>query len=132
MAVVACSTYVTYLAIILGQAQNTPLTEVSYISTLLWTLGAVFVVSILAHIVVGIALPKDIDKQDQRDREIYRYGEYVGQFGIGIGALGALGLSMAAFDHFWIANVIYLGFVVSSLLGSGAKIVAYRRGFPQW
>ena len=95
-------------------------------------MGAVIVVAIVAHIVVGIASPKDIDKKDQRDREIYRYGEYIGQYVVSFGALGALGLSMAELDHFWIANVIYLAFVLSTLLGSAAKIVAYRRGFPQW
>ena len=132
MAVVTCGAYVAYLAILFGRAENTPLTEVSYVSTLLWTMGAVFVAAIVAHIVVGIASPKDIDKQDQRDREIYRHGEYVGQYVVVIGAVSALGLSMAELDHFWIANVIYLAFVLSTLVGSAAKIVAYRRGFQQW
>jgi hypothetical protein len=132
MSIVTCAAYVVYLAIILGRTENASLIEVSYISTLLWTMGAVIVVAIVAHIVVGIASPKDIDKKDQRDREIYRYGEYIGQYVVSFGALGALGLSMAELDHFWIANVIYLAFVLSTLLGSAAKIVAYRRGFPQW
>ncbi len=91
-------------------------------------MGAVVVAVIVAHIVVGIASPKDIDKKDQRDREIYRHGEYF----VAIGAVAALGLSMAELNHFWIANVIYLAFVLSTLLGSAAKVVAYRRGFQQW
>ncbi len=132
MAMVTCGAYMAYLAIILGRAENTLLIEVSYVSTLLWTMGAVVVAVIVAHIVVGIASPKDIDKKDQRDREIYRYGEYVGQHFVAIGAVAALGLSMAGLNHFWIANVIYLAFVLSTLLGSAAKIVAYRRGFQQW
>ncbi len=41
-------------------------------------------------------------------------------------------MSMAELNHFWIANVIYLAFVLSTLLGSAAKIAAYRRGFQQW
>jgi NADPH:quinone reductase-like Zn-dependent oxidoreductase len=36
---------------------------------------------------------------------------------------------MAEFDHFWIANAVYLAFVLSALLGSTAKVIAYRRGF---
>jgi len=95
-------------------------------------MGAVVDAAIVAHIVVGIASPKDIDKKDQRDREIYRPGEYVGQHFVAIGAVAALGLSMAELNHFWIANVIYLAFVLSTLLGSAAKVVAYRRGFQQW
>jgi hypothetical protein len=31
-----------------------------------------------------------------------------------------------------IANAIYLAFVLSGILGSVAKIVAYHRGFQQW
>jgi len=41
-------------------------------------------------------------------------------------------MAMAEFDYFWIANVIYLMFVLSSLLGSTAKIIAYRGGFQPW
>ena len=33
---------------------------------------------------------------------------------------------------FWIANVIYLGFVLSGIVASIAKLVAYRRGFQSW
>jgi hypothetical protein len=33
---------------------------------------------------------------------------------------------------FWIANVVYLAFVLSASPGSIAKIIAYRRGFQTW
>jgi hypothetical protein len=38
------------------------------------------------------------------------------------------GLAMAEFEYFWIANAIYLAFVVSALTASVVKIAAYRRG----
>jgi hypothetical protein len=44
----------------------------------------------------------------------------------------ALAMAMAELNHFWIANVIYLAFVLSSILGSATKIVAYRLGFHPW
>lgn len=132
IAVISVGAYAAYLTLILGRADSTPLTEVPYASTLLWTIGAVIVASIVAHIVVAIASPKDADKQDQRDREIERYGEYTGHWLVVTGAVAALGMSMAELSHFWIANVIYLAFVLATLLGSAAKIVAYRRGFQQW
>ena len=47
-------------------------------------------------------------------------------------AVITVGMSMAELSHFWIANVIYLAFVLATLLGSAARIVAYRRGFQQW
>lgn len=49
-----------------------------------------------------------------------------------IGAVAALLMAMAELDHFWIANTIYLAFVLSAILGSMAKIAAYREGFQQW
>jgi len=132
MALVPLVIYPAYLAVILWRADNTSLTGVFYASAMLWTIGAWVTVSIVVHIVVGIISPKDIDKKDQRDREIYRFGEYVGQSFVVIGAVAALGMSIAELHHFWIANVIYLAFVLSSLLGSVVKLVSYRRGFPQW
>ena len=49
-----------------------------------------------------------------------------------IGALGALVLAMLEADWFWIANVIYLCFVLSALLESITRLVACRRGVPTW
>ncbi len=74
IAVITVGAYAAYLTIILGRAENSPLTEVSYVSTLLWTIGAVIAVTIVAHIAVAIASPKDADIKDQRDREINRFG----------------------------------------------------------
>ena len=132
MAVVPVVVYLAYVTIILGRADNTALPEVSYVSTLLWAMGAWMAASIVAHIAAAIASPKDADKKDQRDREISRFGEYIGQSFVVIGGVAALAMAMAELDHFWIANVIYLAFALSSVLGATAKIVAYRRGFQQW
>jgi hypothetical protein len=131
MAVVTTCAYAVYLTIILGRADNIPLTEVSYVATLLWTIGAAILANIVLTIVIGIASPKDCDKKDERDREIHRFGEYIGMSFVVIGGVAALGMSMAEMNHFWIANVIYLAFVLSSILGSLSKIAAYRRGFQQ-
>ncbi|MGW7367891.1 hypothetical protein ACWGI8_31835 [Streptomyces sp. NPDC054841] len=132
MGVVAVGAYTAYLAIVLGRAENTPLAEVSYVPALLWTVGAGIVVSIALEIVVAIVSPKDANRKDQRDREITRFGEYTGQSFVVIGGIAALGMSMAELNHFWIANAIYLAFVLSAVLGSLAKIAAYRRGFQPW
>jgi hypothetical protein len=43
-------------------------------------------------------------------------------------AAAALLMAMAKWDYFWIANVIYLGFVRWAVGGSVLKLVAYRRG----
>lgn len=132
MGVTAVGGYAAYLIIVLGMAASMPLTDVPYVAPLLWTVGAAIVASIALHAVIGIGSPKEAGKKDQRDREIYRFGEYIGQSFVVIGGVAALLMALAEMDYFWIANVIYLAFVLSAILGSVAKIIAYRRGFQPW
>ena len=132
MLVVSVVAYSIYLAIILGRAQGVPLAEVSYVATMLWTIGAAIVTAIILNIVVAIISPRNADKKDQRDREINRLGEYIGQSFVVIGGVAALLLAMAELGYFWIANVVYLAFVLSSVVGSTAKVIAYRKGFQTW
>lgn len=129
-AFVTLGAYIAYVAIVLRQAAaGIPLPDVPYQSTLLWTIAVVIVLSIIGHIAAAISNPAEADKKDVRDREIYRYGEYVGGIVLGLGVLLPLGLAMAEFDPFWIANAIFLAGVVSSMTAAAVKIVAYRRGF---
>jgi len=120
--VVALAAYLTYLAIVL-------LTGADYVGPLLWTIGASIVTNIVATIAIGTVTPRG---KDQRDRDIYKFGEYVGNSFVVVGAVSALILALIAAPHFWIANVLYLCFVLSAVLGTIAKLVAYRRGLPQW
>ena len=129
IAITTFGAYVAYVALVLGGADHIPLTEVPYASPLLWTISAMVVVAIIALIVTVIASPKDADNEDQRDREINRLGEYKGQWLVTVGAVTALGMAALELDHFWIANVLYLALVLSTLLAAAIKIVAYRRGF---
>jgi hypothetical protein len=132
MLVVAVVAYTAYVITILSRANGGPLPDVTYAATLLWTIGAAIVASIVAEIVIGIANPTASRHKDVRDREIGRLGEYTGQSFVIIGAVAAMLMAMAEWEWFWIANVIYLCFVLSAILGSITKIVAYRRSFPQW
>jgi hypothetical protein len=132
MGVLAAATYAVYLAVVIGLAGTMPLAEVPYVAPLLWTVGASIGLSIVLHIVIRALSAKDAGMKDQRDKEIYRFGEYIGQSFLVAGAVSALLLAMAELDYFWIANVIYLAFVLSAILGSVAKVVAYRRGFQPW
>jgi hypothetical protein len=83
--------------------------------------------AIAAHIV--IAAPDDAGKRDQRDKDIKGYGEYVGGLVLSVAAVVSLILALAEVDHFWIADAIYLAFILAATAGSIVKIVAYRRGF---
>ena len=120
--------YVVYLAIILGRLRNVPVAEVQYVPVLLWTTGASIVASIVGRVVVETASPSDSRRGDVRDRDVSRLGEYASRWFLVAGAAAALVMAMAKVDYFWIANVIYLGFVLWAVAGSALKLVAYRRG----
>jgi hypothetical protein len=117
-----------YLVIILGRVLQAPVAEVPYISVLLWTTGASIAASIVGRVLVETASPSDSRRGDVRDKEIYRFGEYASRWFPVAGAAAALCMAMAKWDYFWIANVIYLGFVLWAVAGSVLKIIAYRRG----
>jgi hypothetical protein len=131
-ALVSVGAFAAYLVTILGRAQGIPVSKVPYVGAMLWSIGAAIVASIVGRIAIAVVWPRDADRTDQRDKEIYRFGEYVGRWFVVIGAVAALVLAMAEVDHFWIANELYLAFVLSALLSSAAKLVAYRRGFQLW
>ena len=132
MALVAVAGYAAYVLVVLGRADGDPLADVSYAGPLLTTVAAAIVASIALNILVSIVSPEGANEKDQRDREIHRRGEYIGQSFVIVGGVAALAMALANWDQFWIANVIYLCFVLSALVGSVAKIVAYRRGFQSW
>ncbi|MCU7820941.1 hypothetical protein [Kitasatospora sp. DSM 101779] len=132
MVLVTLCSYAAYAAVVLGRAGSGPLAATPYRAALLWSVGLAIAASIVLHITVSLASKESGRRKDQRDREIHRFGEYVGQSFLVIGGVAALVLAMARADHFWIANAAYLAFVLSALLGSAAKIVAYRRGFGPW
>lgn len=132
MLVVTVSAYTGYVITVLGRANRRPLLGVSYAPTLLWSVGAAIVASVVAELAVAIANPKASREKDVRDRAIGRLGEYTGHSLVIIGAVAAMVMAMAGWDRFWIANVIYLCFALSAVLGSITKIVAYRGTFPPW
>lgn len=106
-----------------------PLDESTYVWPMVGTILGSIVVGILAGIVLGILNPKEAGKADQRDKEIGWFGERAGNSFVVIGALAALILCFFQAPHAWIANVIYLCFVISAILASLVKLSAYRRGF---
>jgi hypothetical protein len=133
MIVVSIGAYTIYVATILSQVGDGPLAGVAYAGAMLWTIGGAIVASIVAHIAMAVAGGRGADRADERDREISQVSERIGQSMVVIGALAALVMAIAELRHFWIANVVYLAFVLSGVLSSVAKIMAYRKGgFQTW
>ena len=120
--------YAVYLAIILGRLQGTPPAGVSYAWVLLWTTVASMIAATIGRTLVETASPSDSHRRDVRDKEIYRFGEYASRWFVVGGAAARFFMAVAKLDYFWIANAIYLGFVLWAVVGSAVKLVAYRRG----
>jgi hypothetical protein len=130
--VAAVLAYGVYVAVVLGRAGGRPLTETPYAAALLWTIGASIVGATVIETAIRTANPKGSRVKDVRDRQIGRLGDYVGQSFVIIGASAAMLMAMGGWQRFWIANVIYLCFAASAVLGNVTKIVVYRGTFPQW
>lgn len=122
----AIGTYSVYVIVVLALAASGPFADVDYIAPMLWAIGASIAGVIILAVIVGAASPRDAGKADQRDRQIARYGGYTGHWFLVAGALGALLMAFSQWPHFWIANTIYLAFVLSMIASSIAKLVAYR------
>jgi hypothetical protein len=127
---VACTAaYAVYAAIVGARLASTPAADVSYVAVLLWTTGASILASVLVRTLVETARPSDSRRADVRDKEIGRFGQHLSRWFVVAGAGAALIMAMARWDYFWIANVLYLGFLLWAVAGSVLKVIAYRRGW---
>ncbi|MGN9786059.1 hypothetical protein ACTMTF_31845 [Nonomuraea sp. ZG12] len=126
-AVIAGVVPVVYAVIVFGRLADASVAEISYVRPLLIAVGVAILANVLADTLMGAS--RGAGRRDERDVGIFRYGTQAGYYVLAAGAAGALLLTLAGFEHFWIANALYLAFVLDALVSSIAKIVAYRRGF---
>ena len=126
---VAVVAYGVYVGTVVTKAASAPLTDVDYVPVMLWTIGIAIVGGIVINIGQAVFTPRRDQTVDVRDHDIARLGDRVGQSFLVIGALAALLLAIVEAPYFYIANVVYLGFVLSAVLSSVTKVVVYRRGF---
>lgn len=128
-AAVSAAVPLVYFAIILGKLSGTDAAKIAYVWPMLTAIGLGIAANIVLNIVAAIASPKEAGKKDERDKEINRLGDYAGFYVMSICAIVPLGLAMVKADQFWIANSLYLAFVLAAVTSAIMKIVAYRRGF---
>lgn len=122
--------YGGYFTVVLGDiASLDSVRDIAYRGMMLGTVIVLVVLATISHIVIAISNSSGADESDERDREINRFGEYVGGYVLGVGAVVALGLAMFEVEHFWIANAILAGLVLSEIVSGLTKIISYRRGF---
>ena len=120
--------YIAYLVIVVPRLFHAPVAQASYIGPLLVTTLASVVLATVIRSGLEIARPSDSSKADARDREIARFGEYASRWFVICGSMAAFIMATRRLDYFWIANVIYLGFVLWAVAGSVLRVIAYRRG----
>jgi len=130
---------VAYFVTMLGRLGDTSVADISYQWPLLIAIGASVALTIVASILAGIGSGISAELRgrsasgdlgtDERDKQISRHGDLIGFSVSSVGMVGVLALTMLEYDYFWIASVLYLSFVVGTLVGSVVKLVAYRRGF---
>ena len=131
---------IAYFAIVLGRLGETSAADIAYQKPLLIAIGASIVMTIIGAILAGIgtgisaelrgrSASDDIDRKDERDRTISRRGDLIGYYVASAGMVGVLALTMLQYEYFWIANALYLSFVVATLVSSVVKLLAYHRGF---
>lgn len=111
---------VVYFAIVLTRAAATDVADIDY----LWLLLA----AIAAGIVLNAFAAPARGKADERDAQIYQRGGFVAFIVMSALTVIPLALALAEVPHFWIANSLYLAYVLSAITLSAVRIVAYRRG----
>jgi hypothetical protein len=129
MGLVTVVTYAIYVVLVLTSGGDAPITETPYVATLIWTIVAAILASIVLEMLVSGTTPAEERRKDQRDIEIGYFGDRIGQSFLVIGGVATMVLAMTEADHFWIANTIYLAFALTTVLTSIAKVAAYRWGF---
>jgi hypothetical protein len=112
----------------LGRVQGADLAATPYADAMLWAIGGAIAASIVLSVILSTFFPRDAGKKDQRDKDVNRQGQYVGGLVLGIAMIAPFLLTLARVDHFWIANAMYAAFVLSAIVGTTVKLVAYRRG----
>jgi uncharacterized membrane protein (DUF485 family) len=130
--IVAVPTLLVYVALVAPQVLGKPIAEVSWVQPMIFAIVGFVVANVLGNVVAAASNPREADMNDERDREIDRFGERVGNWLIIAGSIAALVLAMASADHFWIANAIFLGGIAGALLSSVTKIAAYHGSFQRW
>jgi hypothetical protein len=138
--VVAVVVPVAYFAIMLGRLGEVSAADIAYQRPLLIAIGASIALTIVGSILAGIgtgisaelhgrSASDDIDRKDERDKQISRHGDLIGFSVSSVGMVGVLALTMLEYEYFWIASALYLSFVIGTLVGSAVKIASYHRGF---
>lgn len=138
--VVTIAVPIWYFATMLGRLRTAAAADIDFQTPLIVAIVASVVLIVIGAIAMSVATSvsavargrkpeDDIDRKDERDKTIGRYGDLVGYYVASAGMVGVLILTMLETDYFWISGALYLSFVVAMVVSSVVKLVAYHRGF---
>jgi hypothetical protein len=124
---------VLYVMTLAGRATDaTHAADIAYT----WPMVTAIVGWVIATIIVNVALaasaPADAMEYDERDREIARFADRIGYYGLSFAVLAAIALAMLEYSQFWIAQLLFGALAVTTLLSALVTVFAYRRGVPRW
>lgn len=130
----------TYFVVVLTPLGEVAAAEIAYQRPLLIAVGASILLTIIGAILAAIGTAvsselsgrdatQDIERKDERDVAINRRGDLLGYYVASVGALGVMALTMLEYAYFWIANTLYLSFVIAALVSGVFKLVLYHRGY---
>ena len=149
-ALIGIAIYGIYLVVIFQRAGDAPLHTVSYAYPMLIAMGcmiaALIVFTVMDHVMDHVMDQIDSHREkglsngshrehrqkDERDIQIYRYGQTIGYGVQSFAFLTVLGLVLLELPHFWIGQALFFSCFLELSIKSAAKICAYRRGFQQW
>ncbi|WP_156165120.1 hypothetical protein [Demequina silvatica] len=128
---------IVYFTVILTQAADRPVEDVSWVVPMLWAWGALIVFIIVGTIASAIATgiraevageTPEFEEGDVRDREIERIGNARAYTMASVGGFAATVLLMIDVDRFWVANTLFLAGLLAGVLAAGSRAHAYRTG----
>jgi hypothetical protein len=125
-AVVAVGVPAGYFAVVLPGAD---VAAAGYVGPMLVAIAVGIAANIVLNVLAAAARPGEAGRSDERDRGIARLGNSAGFYAMSAAAALPLVLAMAGAAAFWIAQTLYLAFVLAALTSAITRIVAYRRGF---
>lgn len=126
--VTSVAVWIGYVVVLLRRADGGSPADVPYVAPLLWAVGISVLANVLGRVAFEIVRPSESHRADVRDRDVARYGDYVGGLVLSVLVAGVLALALVEAPHFWIANAVYAAFVVQVVVSSVVRLVAYRRG----
>lgn len=86
------------------------------------------VATVVAHIVIAAAAPRDVDDPDERDTVIERHADARGYYVLATASIVALILAFTGRDIFWVAHTLLAGLAISEIAKGAQRAIAYRRG----